>query len=60
MHEDATKQLRTDRRLAGRRGWIAHEELERELKALPDVAEKADVIDAPNAGRAAEPPPQGS
>lgn len=60
MHEDAKKQLRIDRRLTGRRGWIRHEEFERELKALPDVSDKADVIDAPTAGRKGESSPQGS
>ena len=59
MHEDAIKQLRPDRRLAGRRGWISSEELARELERLPDVAAKADVIDAPTSGRAGEHSPQG-
>jgi hypothetical protein len=34
------RNLRLDRRLIRRRGWIPEEELERELEALPDVAEK--------------------
>ena len=60
MHEDAIKLLRPDRRLAGRRGWISPEELARELERLPDVAGKADVIDAPTSGRRGEHSPQGS
>ena len=59
MHEDAIKQLRPDRRLAGRRGWISSAELARELERLPDVAAKADVIDAPTSGRTGEHSPQG-
>ena len=37
---DYNRSLRLDRRLVGRRGWIAPEELERELAALPDVSDK--------------------
>jgi hypothetical protein len=32
--------LKLDKRLIRRRGWISAEELERELEALPDVADK--------------------
>lgn len=60
MHEEAIKQLRPDRRLAGRRGFISPAELARELERLPDVAAKADVIDAPTSPRRGEPSPQGS
>jgi hypothetical protein len=60
MHEDAIKQLRPDRRLAGRRGWISLAELARELERLPDVAAKGDVIDAPSSARRGDPSPQGS
>ena len=59
MHDDATRQLRLDRRLSGRRGWIGEEELSRELEHLPDVAAKADLIDAPAPRRRDESPPQG-
>ncbi len=38
---DYNRNLRIDRRLIRRRGWIPPEELERELDALPDVADKA-------------------
>ena len=54
------KKLRPDRRLTGRRGWMAPEELARELERLPDVAAKGDLIEAPAAGRRGERSPQGS
>ncbi len=61
MHESAKKQLRLDRRLLGRRGWTQPDEMERELAALPDVAEKAELVDAPDvAQRDEENSPQGS
>lgn len=61
MHEPANKQLRLDRRLLGRRGWLNREEVERELGALPDVAEKAELVDSPDvAQRGEENSPQGS
>jgi hypothetical protein len=44
---DATTKFRLDRRLAQRRGWITPEQLEKEVSSLPDVAEKAEVIDSP-------------
>jgi hypothetical protein len=60
VHEDATKQLRLDRRLAGRRGWIAQNELAGELDRLPDVGDKAELIEAPASRSPDEPSPQGS
>ena len=45
---DGTAQLRLDRRLARRRGWITQDELEKELAALPDVADKAELLDLPS------------
>jgi hypothetical protein len=39
VHE-SIQHLRLDRRLLKRRGWLSEEELEKELAALPDVAEK--------------------
>ncbi len=36
------KKLRLDRRLLNRRGWISPAESEREIAALPDVADKID------------------
>jgi hypothetical protein len=41
MDRKSLERLRLDRRLITRAGWIAPEELERELAALPDVAHKA-------------------
>ena len=58
MRDDATSQLRLDRRLSGRRGWIHTDELQRELERLPDVAEKAEWVEAP-ARRRDESSPQG-
>lgn len=40
MPHESFRHLRTDRRLLDRRGWISREELERELKNLPDVGAK--------------------
>lgn len=37
---DYRKNLRLDRRLTRRLGWIPPEELQRELDALPDVSDK--------------------
>jgi hypothetical protein len=59
VHDDATKQLRLDRRLAGRRGWIGPDDLTRELERLPDVGDKAELIEAPASRRRDEPSPQG-
>lgn len=47
MQESSRKALRFDRRLVGRRGWTAPEELEKELAGLPDVADKGELVDAP-------------
>jgi hypothetical protein len=40
MIDPALRKLRLDRRLMDRRGWIAPQELEHELAALPDVSAK--------------------
>ena len=40
MDRKSTKNLRLDRRLAGRKGWISPADLEKELSALPDVSDK--------------------
>ncbi|HEU4431116.1 MAG TPA: hypothetical protein VFT98_20330 [Myxococcota bacterium] len=53
--QDANSKFRLDRRLALRRGWIAPEQLEKEVSGLPDVAEKAEVIDSPQNKGEAEP-----
>lgn len=56
MDTRTQRRLRLDRRLTDRRGWIASEDLERELAALPDVSEKAVVADAEEAGSATRAP----
>jgi len=40
MNRKATENLRLDRRLLKRRGWISKADRERELAALPDVSDK--------------------
>ncbi len=40
MDRKSMTQLKFDRRLVHRRGWINKEELTSELAALPDVADK--------------------
>lgn len=40
MDRKSMSQLKFDKRLAHRRGWIEQEELKTELAALPDVADK--------------------
>lgn len=41
MLGDAIRELKLDRRLSRRRGWLADGELDEALAALPDVSEKA-------------------
>lgn len=36
--------LRLDRRLMHRRGWISAQEMDEALTALPDVAEKGELV----------------
>ena len=40
MDRDSMERLKLDRRLTGRRNWIAPEELARALEALPDASHK--------------------
>ncbi len=40
MDDESLKKLRLDKRLIGRRGWIANEELQSALEALPDSSDK--------------------
>jgi hypothetical protein len=57
MLSEALQHLRLDRRLVHRRGWLAQEELERALAALPDVSDKrAEPPPAPASSPAAERP----
>jgi hypothetical protein len=44
MVHDSMRNLRLDKRLLRRRGWVAPEELGKELEGLPDVSAKADRI----------------
>ena len=44
MVHDSMRNLRLDKRLLRRRGWVEPETLTRELDALPDVGDKADRI----------------
>jgi hypothetical protein len=57
--QDAHDLLRFDRRLVGRRGRVRPEELEREIERLPDVSDKADLVEAPAPPPRREPTPQG-
>lgn len=45
--QDLASKLRLDRRLTRRRGWISADQFAKDLKALPDVAEKAEQVDSP-------------
>jgi hypothetical protein len=60
VQDDANRQLRLDRRLYGRRGAISKDEWEREVERLPDVADKAELVEAPAPRRRDESSPQGS
>lgn len=44
MNRDALSQLRLDRRLMRRKGWISSEELEAAMSDLPDVGAKATTL----------------
>ena len=46
MNRDSMKALRLDRRLLNRRGWITQADLDKQLSALPDVADKVQVVEA--------------
>jgi len=41
MLDEALRDLRTDRRMLDRRGWITRQELAATLAELPDAADKA-------------------
>jgi acyl-coenzyme A synthetase/AMP-(fatty) acid ligase len=38
------RDLRLDRRMQHRRGWISTQDMEEALAALPDVAEKGELV----------------
>jgi hypothetical protein len=48
MLGDAIRNMKLDRRLVRRRGWIDEDELAAALEALPDVADKVAPDDAPD------------
>jgi len=51
MNRRSLEKLRTDRRLAGRSGWLSKAELAEEAEALPDAIEKIAEVEAePEAG----------
>ena len=45
MDEPSTK--RSDRRLTRRRDFAGGEQLEKELRTLPDVSDKGELVDSP-------------
>ena len=45
VEEPSTK--RSDRRLTKRRDFVGGEQLEKELRGLPDVADKGELVDSP-------------
>ncbi len=59
MDNRSRDRMRVDRRLLGRPGWIAPDELERELSGLPDVADKIDSREQDPSGEAPEPAARG-
>jgi hypothetical protein len=62
MNRDSMQQLRIDRRLIRRRGWISQAELKRELEAIPDVSDQMTTLGdvADERGREASPRPRGT
>ncbi len=46
MAHDNSEHLRFDSRLATRRGWISAQDRGEMLNALPDVSDKAELLDA--------------
>ncbi len=60
MANDNIRNLKFDRRLLRRRGWIDPEELEKELADLPDVSHKAEPPDREEPSQEPEAPPQQS
>ncbi len=48
MVHDSIRNLRLDKRLLRRRGWIRQEELSQELADLPDATASAEYVDPPS------------
>jgi hypothetical protein len=51
------RDLRLDRRLQRRRGWISAQDLEEALESLPDVAAKGELVTEEEGGEAQTPGP---
>jgi len=62
MNRDSMQQLRLDRRLIRRRGWISQKDLQRELEAIPDASERMTTLGdvADERGRETSPRPRGA
>jgi hypothetical protein len=59
MNRQSLKDLRMDRRLAGRKGWISKEGLAGEAEGLPDASEKIAAKEAePDPGEIDAVPPE--
>ena len=59
MKRRSLENLRTDRRLAGRGGWISRADLDRETEGLPDASGKiAEEEPEPNPGENDAMPPE--
>ncbi len=56
MDRNSIERMRLDRRLIRRRNWIPQKQLQRELDALPDVADKVAPIESEDEA-ATQPPP---
>jgi len=59
MDRKSLENLRMDRRVIGRRSWLAKAELSRELEALPDTAEKATSLGEANDEKESSPAQRG-
>ena len=59
MKRRSLENLRTDRRLAGRGGWISRADLDQETEGLPDASEKIAEKEAePDPGEIDAVPPE--
>ena len=59
MLDEALRDLRTDRRMLDRRGWITRQELATTLAELPDSADKLAPQEEPLAATPQTPRPEG-
>jgi hypothetical protein len=59
MNRRSLENLRTDKRLAGRGGWLSRADLERETEGLPDASGKiAEAKSEPNPDETDAMPPE--